>query len=74
MFLQNSNKYSKKTVSDVSWGPKGEWWIRWTDGSSKWNGLSTECQNTFDRLQRDNWDVKHIVFGSNDEWLIRYDS
>jgi hypothetical protein len=69
-----SKKYSKKTFADVSWGPKGEWWARWTDGTWKCNGVCDECDEKIKELQRGNWDIKQIVFGPNDEWIIRYDS
>ena len=69
----NSKKYAKKTIANVSWGPNGEWWARWTDGSWKANGLSDECNKKMDELKRDDWDVKEVVFGPNREWIIRYD-
>ena len=68
----SSNKYSKKTIEDVSWGPNGEWWVRWTDGTWKSSDdCSSECCDRIDELKRGGWDIKKIVFGPNEEWIIR---
>lgn len=63
---QDSNKYSKKTIENVAWGPNDEWWIRWTDGSSKWSG---RLPDEMDSKLREG--VKSVVFGPNQEWIIR---
>ena len=70
---KNSNKYSKKTIEDVSWGPRGEWWVAWTDGTWKSGGVGTECEKQLAKLKRGGWGVKKIIFGPNGEWIIRYD-
>ena len=70
----SSNKYKKKVISDVSWGPDDEWWVRFSDGTWK---VSDNCTVDFDEkiveLKRDGWDIKKVIFGPDQQWVIRYD-
>jgi hypothetical protein len=61
-----SNKYKKKTFAAVALGPKGEWWARWTDGSSKWGNTTdvfdTKCQSM---------NARSVMFGPDGDFFIR---
>ena len=48
----NSNKYSKKTIDEVSMGPNGEWFVRWTDNSWKANGIADDLDDKLKELKR----------------------
>jgi hypothetical protein len=70
----NSNKYSKKQVDDVSLGPEGEWFVRWTDGTWKSGGCPTDLDNKLDKLKRTGHgcSVKKVLFGPSQSWFLRY--
>ena len=68
----NTNKYKKKCFANVSLGPGGEWFVRWTDGSWKGGGWPDDLNERWKELERSGRTVKQILFGPASTWFIRY--
>ena len=68
----NSKKYKKKIIDDVSLGPKGEWFARWTDGSIKIGGMSDALSSKWKELISQGHSIKQVLFGPGDTYFIRY--
>ena len=61
-----------KDLADVNLGPRGEWWVSWTDGTWAVGGHSRRCRDDLEELAQDGWSAKEIVFGPGSDYLIRF--
>lgn len=60
-------------IDKVSLGPKGEWYVRFTDGNHHAGNLSDKAKREIRELNEKSRKIRDILFGGKDTYMIRFD-
>jgi len=62
----------KAPIAAVNLGPEGEWFISFADGTWEMGGCSDSLHDKVDSIVKSGAQIRLIVFGANDAWVVRH--
>jgi uncharacterized integral membrane protein len=61
-----------RPIAHVTWGPSGEWFIRFEDGGITYQGSRAMMTDIEELQSDDSISIKQIVFGEDNTWVVLY--
>jgi hypothetical protein len=62
--------YIDRDVSYVSFGTKGSWYVRWTDGTSAWESLPPGLQSKLSSRNKSLPPVSSLAISGENQWVV----
>jgi hypothetical protein len=72
-YIRKHNDYHGPALTQVSRGPKGEWFVETEDGNRGWGSLSAQCHHHLEQYEQfEHVYVHYLAFGDNDQYFVKW--